>query len=81
MSDENIREEIIKIVATRFDTDPEKITDSSNYVDDLGADSLDVAEMVMEFEDKFSINIPDDAQSIKTVGDTVKYIEELKSEG
>ena len=78
MSKENIREEVIKIVATRFDTDPAKITNSSSYVDDLGADSLDVAEMVMEFEDKFSINIPDDAQSIKTVGDTIAFIESLK---
>ena len=78
MSD-SIREEVIKIVADRFDTDATKITDTSNYVDDLGADSLDVAEMVMEFEDKFSITIPDDEQGIKTVGDTVAFIEKLKA--
>lgn len=79
MSAENIREEVIKIVAARFDTDAEKITDTSNYVDDLGADSLDIAEMVMEFEDQFSITIPDDEQGIKTVGDTISYIEKLKA--
>jgi len=77
---ENIREEVIKIVAERFDVEPAKITDTSNYVDDLGADSLDVAEMVMEFEDKFSITIPDDEQGIKTVGDTISFIEKLVSE-
>ena len=71
----NIREEVIKIVAERFDVEEAKITDTSNYVDDLGADSLDVAEMVMEFEDKFSITIPDDEQGIKTVGDTISFIE------
>ncbi|MBF0196128.1 MAG: acyl carrier protein [Planctomycetes bacterium] len=76
---ENIREEVIAIVADRFDVDVAKITDTSHYVDDLGADSLDVAEMVMEFEDKFSITIPDDEQDIKTVGDTVAYITKLKS--
>ena len=79
MSAENIREEVIKIVAARFDTDAAKITDTSNYVDDLGADSLDVAEMVMEFEDKFDVTIPDDEQDIKTVSDTVSYIEKLKA--
>lgn len=78
MSD-NIREEVIKIVADRFDVDSAKVTDTSSYVDDLGADSLDVAEMVMEFEDKFSITIPDDEQGIKTVGDTVSFIENLKA--
>ena len=77
---ENIREEVIKIVAERFDVDQSKITDTSNYVDDLGADSLDVAEMVMEFEDKFSVTIPDDEQGIKTVGDTISFIEKLVSE-
>lgn len=76
----NIREEVIKIVAERFDVEEAKITDTSNYVDDLGADSLDVAEMVMEFEDKFSITIPDDEQGIKTVGDTISFIEKLVSE-
>lgn len=79
MSD-SIRDEVIKIVADRFDVDPAKVTDTSNYVDDLGADSLDVAEMVMEFEDTFDITIPDDEQGIKTVGDTVSFIEKLKAE-
>ena len=78
MSD-SIREEVIKIVADRFDVAASKITDTSNYVDDLGADSLDVAEMVMEFEDKFGVTIPDDEQGIKTVGDTVSFIKKLKA--
>jgi acyl carrier protein len=49
----------------------------TRYTEDLGADSLDQAELVMEFEDEFDINIPDDAEGkIKTVGETVKFIEE-----
>lgn len=78
MADESIRDKVIKIVSARFDTDPSKLSDTSSFVDDLGADSLDIAEMVMEFEDQFSITIPDDEQGIKTIGDIVKFIEKVK---
>jgi acyl carrier protein len=58
-------------------TTPEKITDATHFVNDLGADSLDTVELVMEFEDEFELSIPDeDAEKITTVGDAVKYIEE-----
>ncbi|MCI0589308.1 MAG: acyl carrier protein [Planctomycetes bacterium] len=58
-------------------TTPEKITDATHFVNDLGADSLDTVELVMEFEDEFELSIPDeDAEKIATVGDAVKYIEE-----
>ena len=53
------------------------IADSSSFIDDLGADSLDTVELVMAFEEEFGIEIPDDAaETIQTVGDAVKFIEE-----
>ncbi|MBF0243691.1 MAG: acyl carrier protein [Planctomycetes bacterium] len=79
MSDQNIREQVIEIVAGRFDADATKVTDTTSFVDDLGADSLDIAELVMEFEDKFDINIPDDEQGIKTIGETIAFITKAKA--
>ena len=76
----NLRDEVIKIVANRFDADAATLSDSTSFVDDLQADSLDIAEMVMEFEDSFSITIPDDEQGIKTIGDTVAYITKVKGQ-
>lgn len=56
---------------------PEKITTGASFIDDLGADSLDQVELVMAFEEEFSIEIPDDAaEHIQTVGDAVKFIQE-----
>jgi acyl carrier protein len=55
----------------------EKVAEETSFINDLGADSLDTVELVMEFEDEFDLNIPDeDAEKIQTVGDAVKYIEE-----
>ena len=57
--------------------DKDKITPETSFVNDLGADSLDTVELVMELEEEFDINIPDDAaEKIQTVGQAVKYIEE-----
>ena len=57
--------------------DEGSISDSSSFIDDLGADSLDTVELVMAFEEEFGIEIPDDAaETIQTVGDAVKFIEE-----
>ncbi|MDR4504660.1 MAG: acyl carrier protein [Candidatus Scalindua sp.] len=62
-----------------MDVSKEQVTLESSFVNDLGADSLDTVELVMEFEDEFNINIPDEeAEKIQTVGDAVKYIEEHK---
>ena len=56
--------------------DPEKVTTEASFVDDLGADSLDTVELVMAFEEEFTIDIPDeDAEQMRTVGDAVAYIE------
>jgi acyl carrier protein len=55
----------------------DKVTEETSFINDLGADSLDTVELVMEFEDEFDLNIPDeDAEKIVTVGDAVRYIEE-----
>lgn len=57
----------------------EQITRETSFINDLGADSLDTVELIMEFEDAFDMNIPDeDAEKIRTVGDAIKYIEEHK---
>ena len=72
-----ILEKVKKIIAEQLDFDISEITAESSIADDLGADSLDVVDMVMTFEDEFGIEIPDDAvETIKTVGDVVKFIED-----
>ncbi|MBO1225668.1 MAG: acyl carrier protein, partial [Candidatus Scalindua sediminis] len=59
--------------------DNKPVTLESSFINDLGADSLDIVELVMEFEDAFDMNIPDeDAEKIQTVGDAVNYIKERK---
>jgi acyl carrier protein len=54
----------------------EKVTENANFIDDLGADSLDTVELVMAFEEEFNVEIPDDAaETIVTVGDAIKFLE------
>ena len=77
MSD--IAERVKKIVVEHLGVDGAKVTEGASFIDDLGADSLDTVELVMAFEEEFSVEIPDDAaETITTVGDAVKYIEEHK---
>lgn len=79
MSD-NIEEKVADIVSQQLDVDKEKIKPETNFISDLGADSLDIVELVMEFEESFDMNIPDeDAEGIRTVGDVVNYIKKQKS--
>jgi acyl carrier protein len=74
-----VKTKVIKIVAEHLDVEEEKVNDSSSFVDDLGADSLDQVELVMAFEEEFNIEIPDDAaEKIATVNDAVSYIESNK---
>ncbi|MGE3241969.1 MAG: acyl carrier protein [Pirellulales bacterium] len=73
----SVMERVTDIVADQLGVDKEKITADTSFVNDLGADSLDTVELVMELEEEFDINIPDDAaEKIQTVGQAVKYIEE-----
>ncbi len=65
------------IIVEQLDVDADKVTLGSSLIDDLGADSLDVVDLVMSLEEEFDVEIPDEAvEGIKTVGDIVKYIEE-----
>ncbi len=69
-------EQVKKIVVEKLNVDEAKVTENAAFVDDLGADSLDVVEFVMEVEKEFDITIPDEeAGKMRTVGDAVKYIE------
>ena len=66
-----------KIIADQLGVDEAEITMESSFIDDLGADSLDTVELVMQLEEEYGLEISDeDAEKIKTVGDVVKYIEE-----
>jgi acyl carrier protein len=72
-------EQVKKIVVEQLGVEPDEVQMPSTFVDDLGADSLDIVELIMAFEEEFNIEIPDEkAEKIKTVEDVVKYIEEVK---
>ena len=74
---ENIADKVIGIVANQLDVEKEKIKPETSFINDLGADSLDIVELVMEFEEAFEMSIPDeDAEKIRTVGDAINYIKE-----
>lgn len=70
-------DKVKELVAEQLDVDADTVTVASNIQDDLGADSLDVVDLVMSIEEEFEMDIPDEAvANIKTVGDIVKYIED-----
>ena len=73
----NIAEDVKKIIVERLGVDAAEVTENASFQNDLGADSLDIVELIMEFEKVFDIEIPDDdaSDSISTVGDAIKYIE------
>jgi len=69
-------DKIKKIIVDQLGVEESKITENSSFIDDLGADSLDIVELIMAFEEEFDIEIPDeDAEKMKTVGDAVKYLD------
>ena len=71
-----IFEKVKTIIIDQLDVESDKVTMTSNIQDDLGADSLDIVDLIMSFEDEFDLEIPDDqVENIKTVEDVVKYIE------
>ncbi|HMO68657.1 MAG TPA: acyl carrier protein [Novosphingobium sp.] len=68
-----------KIVVEHLGVEAEKVTEDASFIDDLGADSLDIVELVMAFEEEFGVEIPDDAaEKISTVSDAIKYINDNK---
>jgi acyl carrier protein len=76
----SVEERVIEIVCENLGVNKEQVTRSTSFQEDMGADSLDIVELVMELEEEFEITIPDDqAEKIKTVGEAIDYIEgELK---
>ena len=75
MSD--VQSKVVSIIVDKLGVEEGEVTNEASFTNDLGADSLDTVELIMEFEKEFNIAIPDDqAENIQTVGDAVKYIEE-----
>ncbi len=76
-----IAERVKSIIVDKLGVSESEVTPAATFQQDLGADSLDTVELIMEFEKEFSIQIPDDkAETIQTVGDAIKYIEAAKAE-
>lgn len=77
MTEAEIEAKVIEIVANQMGADKATISRSTSFIDDLNADSLDTVELVMEFEDAFEIDIPDEqAEKIKTVGQAIDFIKQ-----
>lgn len=74
-----IADRVKSIVVEKLGVEPEKVTEEANFITDLGADSLDTVELIMDFEKEFGATIPDkEAEKIKTVGDAIAYLENQK---
>ncbi len=74
MDPKQIEQKVIDVVVEQLDVSRDQVALDTRFVDDLGADSLDLAELVMEFVDEFDLDIPENEEAIGTVGDAVKYI-------
>lgn len=80
MSEKSVEEKVKSIIIEQLGVNPEQVTSAAKFIEDLGADSLDVVELVMAFEEEFSVEVPDeDAEKLLTVGDVVKYIEDKQN--
>ncbi|MBR2102818.1 MAG: acyl carrier protein [Prevotella sp.] len=72
-----IESKVKAIIVDKLGVDEEEVRPEASFTNDLGADSLDTVELIMDFEKEFNVSIPDDkAETIKTVGDAIKYVEE-----
>jgi acyl carrier protein len=77
MADKTIEEKVKDIIVEQLGVNPEQVTPQASFIEDLGADSLDIVELVMAFEEEFSVEVPDeDAEKLQTVGDVINYIKE-----
>jgi len=83
MAEKTIEEKVKDIIVEQLGVNPEQVTPQASFIEDLGADSLDIVELVMAFEEEFSVEVPDeDAEKLQTVGDVINYIKErAKSQG
>ena len=76
----SVEAKVKQIIVEQLGVNPEQVTENASFIEDLGADSLDTVELVMAFEEEFSVEVPDeDAEKLQSVGDVVKYIEEKTS--
>ena len=74
---ENLENKIKEIIIDKLGIEESEITESASFTNDLGADSLDTVELIMEFEKEFNVSIPDeDAEKISTVGDAISYLKD-----
>jgi acyl carrier protein len=77
MAEKSIEDKVKDIIVEQLSVNPEQVTTEAKFIEDLGADSLDVVELVMAFEEQFGVEVPDeDAEKLMSVGDVIKYIEE-----
>lgn len=74
MADVNVEETVKRIVVERLEKSADEVTTEARFIDDLGADSLDLTELLMALEEEFNVDIDDEANTIETVGDAVEYI-------
>lgn len=75
----SVEDRVLDVIETQMGVDSSQITDDASFTEDLGADSLDLAELVMGFEEEFDVVIPDEAaEEITTVGEAVEKIEDLQ---
>ena len=79
MSDKPIDQRVKEIIVEQLGVKPDQVTPEAKFIEDLGADSLDTVELVMALEEEFEIEVPDEqAEKLQTVGDVIKYIEDLQ---
>ena len=78
-TEESVEEQVKEIIVKQMGVNKDQVTPETSFINDLGADSLDTVELVMELEDAFDVSIPDeDAEKMQTVGDAINYIKEHK---
>lgn len=78
---EDIAERVATIVCNQLDVEKDKVKPEASFINDLGADSLDIVELVMELEEEFDMSIPDEhAENIRTVGEAIEYIKKNRGE-